>query len=290
MCITSTQVSQDLLLVENFIGGEFHPIENHIQSFNPATGEVWALIPDSTETEVEAAVTAAQEAFEDWSGLDPHQRAPYLHRIADLIDARLDELALAESKDQGKPFKLAREMDIPRAAFNFRSFAGAWQHLVEGSKSSSSTGTINYTLRQPLGVAGLISPWNLPLYLLTFKIAPAIMAGNTVVCKPSEMTSVTAWMLAKICKEAELPAGVVNIVFGLGTSCGQHIIQHPKVSIVSFTGSTGVGQHIARVAAPLMKKLSLELGGKNAAIVFNDADLDRCVKSNSFSVRGRWPE
>jgi len=289
MSITSTQVSQDLQLVENFIGGQFHPIENHIQSFNPATGEVWALIPDSTETEVEAAVTAAQEAFEDWSGLDPHQRAPYLHRIADLIDARLDELALAESKDQGKPFKLAREMDIPRAAFNFRSFAGAWQHLVEGSKSSSSTGTINYTLRQPLGVAGLISPWNLPLYLLTFKIAPAIMAGNTVVCKPSEMTSVTAWMLAKICKEAELPAGVVNIVFGLGTSCGQHIIQHPKVSIVSFTGSTGVGQHIARVAAPLMKKLSLELGGKNAAIVFNDADLDRCVKGvvrSSFLNQG----
>merc|ERR1712198_660406 len=170
---------------------------------------------------------------------------------------------------QGKPVSLARSMDIPRAVLNFRSFAEAWQHLTESSNVLPSRNAVNYTLRHPLGVAGLISPWNLPLYLLTFKIAPAIMSGNTVVCKPSEMTSVTAWMLTKVMKEVGLPNGVVNMVFGYGTTVGERIVTHPKVRMISFTGSTGVGHKIAQLTATSTKKVSLELGGKNAAIIFN---------------------
>jgi len=281
--------TEPVIIVENFIEGEFKPVTKQIDSYNPGTGEVWAKIPDSDAQQVELAVRSATAAFPGWSALTNEARATYLFRIADLIDERLDELSLAESKDQGKPVWLAKQMDIPRASINFRVFAQAWQHNLETSNSQPGAGVINYSSRHPLGVAGLISPWNLPLYLLTFKIAPAIMAGNTVVCKPSEMTSVTAWMLAQICNQAKLPAGVVNMVFGYGSTCGEALVTHPEVNIVSFTGSTAVGQHIARAAAPMMKKLSLELGGKNAAVVFDDADLDKCVKGvvrSSFLNQG----
>ena len=198
-------------------------------------------------------------------------------RIADLIDQQRERLALAESQDQGKPVNLARNMDIPRAAYNFRKFAYAWQNLLETSNAMPEADVVNISSRHPLGVAGLISPWNLPLYLLTFKLAPAIMSGNTVVAKPSEMTSVTAWMLCDILREAELPEGVVNMVFGFGASVGQSIVTHPKVRMISFTGSTLVGQKIAQLTATSMKKVSLELGGKNAAVIFNDADVDAAV-------------
>ncbi|XP_023344685.1 aldehyde dehydrogenase family 8 member A1 isoform X2 [Eurytemora carolleeae] len=275
----------EILMVENFIGGDFISSAKHIDSFNPATGEVWALIPDSGAHQVNEAVAAAEKAFPSWSRLTPSARAKYLLNIADIIDQRLDELSLAESMDQGKPVWLAKQMDIPRASHNFRSFAESWQHLTESSNSMSGAGVINYSLRKPLGVAGNnsnyindINPWNLPLYLLTFKIAPALMAGNTVVCKTSEMTSVTAWKLAQICKQVELPPGVLNMVFGYGQTAGEALVTHPKVRIVSFTGSTAVGQHIGRIAAPMMKKLSLELGGKNAAVVFDDADLEKCAQ------------
>ena len=198
-------------------------------------------------------------------------------RIADLIDQQRERLALAESQDQGKPVNLARNMDIPRAAYNFRKFAYAWQNLLETSNTMPEADVVNISSRHPLGVAGLISPWNLPLYLLTFKLAPAIMSGNTVVAKPSEMTSVTAWMLCDILREAELPEGVINMVFGFGASVGQSIVTHPKVRMISFTGSTLVGQKIAQLTATSMKKVSLELGGKNAAVIFNDADVDAAV-------------
>jgi len=270
---------EDKIIVENFIGGKFIPIEinNVIPSYNPATGAVWALLPDSTAKEVDEAVKAALEASSAWAKLGYEERAKYLLKIADKIDQNLEEFARAESKDQGKPVSLARTMDIPRASYNFRKFAHAWQNLLETSNSISGPGVVNMSLRQPVGVAGLISPWNLPLYLLTFKIAPAIMAGNTVVCKPSEMTSVTAWMLTKVMKEVGLPNGVVNMVFGYGTTVGERIVTHPKVRMISFTGSTGVGHKIAQLTATSMKKVSLELGGKNAAIIFNDANLDDSV-------------
>jgi len=282
---------ESIIKVENYINGRFAPTKpgNHIESFNPATGKVHAYIPDSTDHQVSEAVNAAETAFKTWSALDPQERAKYLFKIADGIEKRFDEFALAESFDQGKTVEMAKKIDIPRAMLNFRSYAEAWKHLTETSNVLPSSGAINYTLRQPIGVAGLISPWNLPLYLLTFKIAPAIMAGNTVVCKPSEMTSVTAWMLAQIMDQVGLPAGVVNLVFGYGHTCGEAIVRHPKVRIVSFTGSTGVGQHIASIAAPMMKKLSLELGGKNAAVIFDDANLEKCIQGvvrSSFTNQG----
>jgi len=192
---------------------------------------VWALLPDSADQEADLAVQAAVGAFPAWSKLGYEERATYLMKIAEKIDERLEEFALAESKDQGKPVSLARKMDIPRASYNFRKFAYAWQNLVETSNTLPGAGVINISSRHPLGVVGLISPWNLPLYLLSFKIAPAIMSGNTVVCKPSEMTSVTAWMLAGVMKEVGLPAGVVNMVFGYGATCGQRVVTHPKVCI-----------------------------------------------------------
>ena len=195
-----------------------------------------ALLPNSGPTEVEDAVRAAAGAFPAWSCLSPETRGRYLLKIADMIDSNLESLALAESRDQGKPVSLARSLDIPRAALNFRKFAFAWQGLTETSNKLEAACVVNISSRQPLGVAGLISPWNLPLYLLTFKIAPAIMSGNTVVCKPSEMTSVTAWMLCKMIKDIGLPPGVVNMVFGYGSTVGESIVTHPEVKIVSFTG------------------------------------------------------
>jgi len=224
---------------------------------------------------VSLAVSAAEAAFPSWSSLGMEERAAYLLKVADRIEANMEELALAESMDQGKPVALARKMDIPRAAYNFRKFAHAWSNLLE--TADAERGVLNYSTRSPIGVCGLISPWNLPLYLLTFKVAPAIMAGNTVVCKPSELTSVTAWMMAKIMQEVNLPPGVVNVVFGYGTSVGEAIVTHPKVRMVSFTGSTPVGKRIAALTSPSMKKVSLELGGKNAAIVFSDANLEDAV-------------
>jgi len=268
------------LVLQNYIGGEFQARpagQDSIPSYNPATGEVWATLPNSSAQDVDMAVSAAELAFPAWSALSCQARAGYLLKIADRIDERLEELALAESRDQGKPVSLARRMDIPRASTNFRVFAQAWQHHLETANSMPEAGVINYSSRHPVGVAGLISPWNLPLYLLTFKVGPALMAGNTVVAKPSEMTSVTAWILADIFKEVELPPGVANIVFGYGHPVGEAIVTHPKVRVVSFTGSTVVGQRIAALTAPAMKKVSLELGGKNAAVVFDDAELEAAV-------------
>jgi len=272
-------MGDSLVRVENFIDGEFQPCGScpTLDSYNPSTGAVWAKIPDSTSQDVDRAVAAASAAFPAWSKLSPEVRGRYLLKIADVVESKLEEFALAESKDQGKPVSLARMVDIPRVSHNFRVFAMAWQHQLETSNVMQEAGVINYTSRHPLGVAGLIAPWNLPLYLLSFKLAPALMAGNTVVCKPSEMTSVTAWMLCKILKEVGLPSGVCNIVFGLGGSVGEAIVTHPKIKIISFTGSTTVGKRIAALTATSMKKVSLELGGKNAAVVFDDADLEAAV-------------
>ena len=277
--------------LENFIGGNFiGPLSgNFIDNINPATGAVTGQIPDSHANDVQVAVTAAKKAFPQWSVTSTEQRFQILNKIAELIDEHLDELALAETNDNGKPLWLSKRMDIPRAAANFRFFATGIQHFASESHSMENAG-FNYTLRQPIGIVGCISPWNLPLYLFTWKIAPALAAGNCVIAKPSEVTPITAFLLAKICKEAGLPDGVLNILHGTGNHCGEAIVKHPEIKAISFTGSTRAGQHIASVAAPMFKKLSLELGGKNPTIIFADCDWDKMIQQtirSSFTNQGQ---
>ena len=262
----------------NFIGGAFAPPRNgaYFDDVEPATGEVIASIPDSEAADVDDAVRAAKGAFDSWSRTPAEKRSRVLLELADLIEQNLDDLARIESRDNGKPLSLARRLDIPRAVANFRFFATAILHQSSESHAMGDRG-MNYTLRQPIGVAGLISPWNLPLYLLTWKIAPAIAAGNTCVAKPSELTPLTANRLAELSFEAGIPAGVINIVHGNGGSAGAAITAHRHVPMISFTGGTATGEIVARTAAPLFKKLSLELGGKNPNILFADADLEEAV-------------
>ncbi|KAL7865015.1 hypothetical protein AOLI_G00164350 [Acnodon oligacanthus] len=281
--------NQGELVLENYIGGKFLPCEKHIDSFNPSIGEVYCRVPDSGAEEVEAAVTAAKEAFPSWSAKSPAERAQVLNKLADLLEARLEEFAQAESKDQGKTITAARNVDIPRAVYNFRYFASSILYHTTECSQMDHMGCVNYTIRCPVGVAGLISPWNLPLYLLTWKIAPAVALGNTVVAKPSEMTSVTAWMMCQLLEEAGFPPGVVNIVFGTGPRAGDALVAHPDVPLISFTGSTATARVITERSAPYCKKLSLELGGKNPAVVFADADLEECIRTtvrSSFSNQG----
>ncbi len=265
--------------IANYIGGELvAPLSGeYIDNIEPATGQVYSLIPDSTEADVEAAVEAAEKAFPLWSGLSTAERAAHLERLAQAIEAKADELALAESIDNGKPLSLAKAVDIPRGSANIRFFA---QAITQFSSESHSMGdnAINFTLRDPVGIVGCISPWNLPLYLFTWKIAPALAAGNCVVGKPSEITPMTAYLLAQICQDIGFPPGVLNILHGLGHKVGNAIVSHPKIKAISFTGGTQTGAHIASIAAPQFKKLSLELGGKNPALVFADCDFDDTVK------------
>lgn len=256
----------------HYIGGEFLPSTDWIDVYEPATGSVYCRVARGTMSEVEAAVEAATNAFPAWSERAAAERAAVLARIADALESRLDEFARAESQDQGKPVSLARSLDIPRSIANLRFFAAAAMHAW--SESHTAPAMLNYTLRQPIGVVGCISPWNLPLYLLTWKIAPALAFGNTVVAKPSELTPLTATKFAELCAECGLPAGVLNIVHGYGSEAGSAIVEHRSIRAISFTGSTATGQYIARTAGPMFKKLSLELGGKNPTIVFADADLD----------------
>ena len=263
----------------NFIDGQFvEPTSGwFLESMNPAEGRPHLLVADSNESDVDNAVQAAKRAFPAWSALKVEERAAYLYRIADLIEKRKQEFAEAESADQGKPVWLASSMDISRVVHNFRFFAGSVLHQLDEAVRSDAN-VLNYVSRKPVGVAGLISPWNLPLYLLTWKIAPAVAYGNTAVCKPSEFTSHTAHMLCEVLSEAGLPSGVVNMVFGVGSRAGQPLVAHPDVPLVSFTGGTATGGAIAAAAAPMFKKLSLELGGKNPNIIFDDADLEEAAK------------
>ncbi|XP_074780297.1 2-aminomuconic semialdehyde dehydrogenase isoform X3 [Athene noctua] len=266
-----------VLVLENFIAGKFVPCSSYIDSYNPSTGDVYCRVPDSGKEEVEAAVKAAKNAFPIWSSKSPLERSQILNKLADLIENDLEAFAQAESKDQGKTITFARTVDIPRAVYNFRFFASSILHHTTECTEMATMGCVHYTSRAPVGVAGLISPWNLPLYLLTWKIAPAIACGNTVVAKPSEMTSVTAWMMCKLLEKAGVPHGVVNVVFGMGTKAGEALVCHPDVPLISFTGSTLTAQRITEKSAPHCKRLSLELGGKNPAIIFDDADLAQCI-------------
>jgi aminomuconate-semialdehyde/2-hydroxymuconate-6-semialdehyde dehydrogenase len=277
--------------IKNYINGALvEPISrNYIDNVNPALGEVYSLIPDSDKQDVEKAVDAAKAAFKDWSGKSIHDRAKIMEAIADLIDRDHEKLAMAESIDNGKPLKLAKQVDIPRASANMRFYATGIQHFASESHQADEH-YINYTTRRPVGVAGCISPWNLPLYLFTWKIAPALAAGNTVVAKPSEITPMTAYLFSALCIEAGLPKGVLNIVHGMGGKAGQAIIEHKDVPIISFTGGTATGKSIATTAAPMFKKLSLELGGKNPNIIFADCDFDKALNTSvhsSFSNQGQ---
>jgi aminomuconate-semialdehyde/2-hydroxymuconate-6-semialdehyde dehydrogenase len=265
----------------NFIGGAFVPPASgqYLDDVGPASGEVIAEIPDSDERDVSAAVDAARKAFPAWSRTPAEERSRLLLKLADLIEKNLEELAQIESRDNGKTVTLARRLDIPRAVTNFRFFATAILHQSSEAHVTDAA-ALNYTLRQPLGVAGLISPWNLPLYLLSWKIAPAIASGNTCVAKPSELTPLTANRLAELSMEAGIPPGVINIVHGYGNKAGRALTSHPDVPVISFTGGTVTGSAVAANAGPLFKKISLELGGKNPNVVFADADLDDCVATS----------
>ena len=280
----------ELIALANLIDGKLAaPVGGaYLDVFEPATGVVYARCPDSDTREVAAAAAAAERAALAWSALPAGERAKHLHRLADAVEARLDELAREESRDSGKPVALARKVDIPRAVANLRFFAEAITQWP--GESHVDARAINVTLRQPLGVVGCISPWNLPLYLFTWKIAPALAAGNAVVAKPSEITPFTAFRLSELALETGFPPGVLNIVHGLGPKVGQAIVEHPKIKAISFTGSTRTGASIAAAAARQFKKVSLEMGGKNPAIVFADADLsdanlDTIVRSG-FSNQG----
>lgn len=281
-----------MIKIKNYINGKLqNPISGEwIDNYDPSCGEVYGKIPNSGKEDVEAAYIASTKAFPEWSNTTLEKRSRILSKIADLIEEKLDSLAAAESKDNGKPISLAAKVDIPRASANFRFFAHAITQFAGESHESVGLNAINFTLRKPLGVVGCISPWNLPLYLFTWKIAPALAAGNCVVAKPSEVTPMTAYLLSEICMEAGLPPGVLNIVHGLGHTTGQAIVEHPKIKAISFTGGTATGEHIARTAAPMFKKLSLELGGKNPNLIFADCDYEKMLDTtvhSSFANQGQ---
>ena len=277
--------------MRNFINGEFvEPINGrYLDNLEPATGKPYSQAADSDAHDVDLAVTAGEKAFVDWSKKPATERSRFLLRIADLIERDLEKFSRAESIDTGKPISLARTLDIPRSIANFRFFATAILH-TESEAHITDNVAFNYTLRQPRGIAGLISPWNLPLYLLSWKIAPAIAVGNTAIAKPSELTPMTAYMLCEIAREAGLPNGVLNVVHGTGPKVGAAITAHPKITTISFTGGTVTGRKVAEACAPLFKKVSLELGGKNPNIIFADADFDAAITGSvrsSFANQGQ---
>lgn len=277
--------------IKNYIGGELvEPVsKKYLDNINPATAEVYSIVPDSEAADVEKAIAAAKSAFPAWSALPTKKRSSYLRKIASKIKEKAAELAKAETIDNGKPIKLSSTVDIPRSSTNFEFYANAitqWSHESHPMDGHA----INYTLREPLGVVSCISPWNLPLYLFSWKIAPALAVGNTVVAKPSEVTPMTAFLLSEICIEVGLPPGVLNIIHGRGPQVGTTMTTHPDVKAISFTGSTATGRLIAQTAAPLFKKYSLEMGGKNPNIIFEDCDFEQALKTtvhSSFANQGQ---
>ncbi len=274
-----------MLQLLNYVNGQLVPPRTgrYLDNFEPATGQVYGHLPDSGPEDVNAAVEAAEVALPAWRALPAEERGRLLVRIAELLERDLEQLALAESCDNGKPVSLARRLDIPRAAANFRFFGTGTEHFSSETHLQHGV-ALNYTVRQAVGVVACISPWNLPLYLFTWKIAPALAAGCCVVAKPSELTPVTAFLLSQICMEVGLPPGVLNILHGTGPACGQAMVAHPGVRAVSFTGGTATGRQLALTAAPMFKKLSLELGGKNPNLVFADCHLAQAVKTSVRSA------
>jgi len=292
--VISDEYQVEISIVEqlyNFINGEYIPpsLNQYIDVFEPAIGKVYAQVADSNSDDVEKAFRFAENAFSGWSELTVKERADFLNRIADGIESRLDEFAYYESKDTGKPISQARTVDIPRAVANFRFFS-KYGHSFEFESNLIDDISKNKVVRSPLGVVGCISPWNLPLYLFSWKIAPALIAGNTVLAKPSELTPYTAFKLGEICQDSGLPPGVLNIIHGQGSIAGDAMVSHPKIKAVSFTGGTATGKLIAEKTASSFKKLSLEMGGKNPAIIFSDCNYDKMLETviwSSFSNQGQ---
>jgi aminomuconate-semialdehyde/2-hydroxymuconate-6-semialdehyde dehydrogenase len=280
------------VLIDNYIGGAWRAPRagNYLDVVEPAVGAAFGRCADSDAADIDDAVAAARGAFVAWSSMPAAERAQCLHRIADRIEERLDEFAAAESRDSGKPVALARSLDIPRAIANLRFFAAAATQFASEAHAMEGA-AINYTLRQPIGIVGCISPWNLPLYLFTWKIAPALAAGNCVIAKPSEVTPLTAKLFSQACMDAGLPPGVLNIVHGVGARAGSALISHPAIKAISFTGSTRVGAAIAAEAAKTFKKVSLEMGGKNPTVVFADWDATesnwQTILRSAFSNQGQ---
>ena len=277
--------------LQNFVHGQYTDSNStdFIDNYEPATGKVYSLIPQSNATDVEQAVQSAQKAFPIWSAMSIEERGDILMKVSAGIEKRMDAFVQAESRDNGKPVTLAAHVDIPRAVSNFKFFATAIQHYASESHYMEGVG-VNYTLRKPIGIVGCISPWNLPLYLFSWKIAPALAAGNCVIAKPSEITPYTAYLLGEVLQEAGMPAGVLNILHGQGHIVGDAMVRHPKIKAISFTGGTQTGKAIATIAAPMFKKLSLELGGKNPNIIFADCDFDEMLSTtvrSSFANQGQ---
>ncbi len=279
-----------LIRIKNYIGGRLvDPVsDNWLPNHEPATGDVYSEVPDSGTEDVANAVDAAEVALETWSRSPVDQRVEVLHRLADLIDQNREELVVLESRDNGKPESLARMIDIPRCSKNIRFFANL--AMGAAAESHAMPDAINYTLRQPVGIVTCISPWNLPLYLFTWKIAPALATGNCVIGKPSEVTPMSAFRFSELCIEAGMPDGVLNIIHGSGATTGNALLEEPRISAVSFTGSTTTGKHIASVVSPQFKKLSLELGGKNPNLIFADCNYDQMLETtlrSSFANQGQ---
>ena len=279
-----------VMQIKNYIDGQLVPPASgdYLDNVNPAVGHVYSQVPNSQRQDIDAAVQSAQRAFPKWAGMAVGQRATILRQVADAVDRERERLVRAETDDNGKPLRLARSVDIPRVAANIRFYAG----IAEGfaSESHAMPDGINYTLRKPLGVVGVISPWNLPLYLLSWKIAPALAMGNCVIAKPSEVTPMTAYLFSELCMQAGLPPGVLNIVHGSGATTGDSLLTHPGIKAISFTGGTATGEHIARTVAPLFKKFSLELGGKNPNIIFDDCHYERALATSlhaAFANQGQ---
>ena len=280
-----------MIIIENYIDGENKaPISGqYLDDFEPATGQLYAQCPDSDENDLSLAVSAAERAKSAWANTSTEHRAAILSRLADLIDEHADELARAEAIDNGKPITFAKQVDIYRAAANIRFFAQAVTQFSSESHGMDNV-AINYTLRDPIGIVACISPWNFPLYLFTWKIAPALAVGNCVIAKPSEVTPMTAFLFSKLCIKAGLPAGVLNILHGSGGQIGAAITQHPEIKAISFTGGSATGTLIKQTTADSNKKLSLELGGKNPTLVFSDCDFNKTVKEvarAAFSNQGQ---
>jgi len=275
----------NLQKIQNLINGQLQtPVDaEYIDNYEPATGQIYALTPSSNDKDLQLAVEAAENAFPAWANTTSEDKAKTLHRLADLIESNQDALARAEAIDNGKPITLAKNVDIYRASANIRFFANACTQFSSEAHAMENM-AINYTLRDPLGVVACISPWNLPLYLFTWKIAPALATGNTVIAKPSEITPMTAYLFSKLCIEAGLPAGVLNVLHGYGANIGASLIKHPKITAVSFTGGSTTGVTIKQATAKQHKKLSLELGGKNPTLVFADCDFERTVKEVALSA------
>jgi aminomuconate-semialdehyde/2-hydroxymuconate-6-semialdehyde dehydrogenase len=287
-------LSNKFLLVKilaNYINGSLtEPVNGrYLDNIDPSTGLIYGKIPAGDAADVQLAVEAAERAFPAWSQTPAADRSRILVRLADLLQQHRDALAEAECIDNGKPLSLAMQMDIPRAEDNIRFFATSILHWNSEAHIMENR-AINYTNRKPIGVVACISPWNLPLYLFTWKIAPALAIGNCVVAKPSEITPMTAFLFSKLCIEAGLPAGVFNVVHGLGSEAGDALVNHPRVKAVSFTGGTATGARIAAAVAPKFKKLSLELGGKNPTIIFDDCDYNKMLRTTlraSFANQGQ---